>query len=599
MRHACFIALVLYAGATSADAQPVATPGPLPSAVASPGPVPSESATPPSTVPPSASPTAPASPTPPASPAPSPVPIQLDRVRVGVVPGTTVTVGVTGGSGTIVATPSSANVDVRYDPVAHRLSLTGRAPGTATVTLADDAGDSVTLAVLVAPPAGVVPSDVTVELGGIVSPQFAATKIREAIASAAQLRPGTTIDVHDARPGDDLRPGDVLEASAHVRLDGGDTYVGVDGITNVHLRVESLAQIDPQVLYYSDDPERLESGDDGVLYRNTIEASKPVRVYAYHVASKSTHDLALVLRTSSGDARVEILGYAAGPSNAFSYVGHVSTLQYLLARGSQQSSIVTVSADAPYVQMLGTRELRPGELVAAIFDVGVLDGGPVEVAVVSTSGLTDPASLADGPELPGDGHGRRGDFDLQTVPPLALTYVAGAADPPPFSIGTPTIANLRTGGRALGGDYGALRELSLDISNPGTAPADVYFYEMPAGGTATTTLWFAGDPKPTEIPCVVRPNRYTIRAFTLQPGESDDVKGEYMTDGTSSFPLLFGLTSTPPSPPPGPYSPDACNPRTPPTATPSPVPSASAIPSPASPSPVVSVGPVAPAQSMP
>jgi hypothetical protein len=450
--------------------------------------------------------------------------------------------------------------------------------------------------VLVAAPAGVVPSDVTVELGGTVSPQFAATNIAAAIAASAQLRPGTHVDVHDATPGAPLNPGDTLEATAHVRIDGAGTFVDVTGTTSVHLRVETLPELDPQILFYSDDPEKLLAGTDGVLYRATVDATKPARTYFYHVAYGSTHRVFLALRATGADAHVQILGYAAGPSNAFAYVGHVATLKYLLARRAQESRIVAVTADTPYVQELGAQELQSGELVAGAFDLRVLDGGPVDVDVISTRPDVDPATLFGEPELPGDGHGRRGEFDLTTVPPLALAFAVGSPDPDPFEIGSPTIANLRPDGRPLGGDYGVLRNVSLQLSNPSATPASVYFYELPSGGSATTTIWFTGDPKPTEIPCVVRQNRYTIAQYDLAPGETRQVTGEYMTDGASSFPLLFGLTGTPPSPPPGPYSPDACNPRTPPPATPLPAASASAEPST---TPTVGSPPVPPPPPLP
>jgi hypothetical protein len=423
-------------------------------------------------------------------------------------------------------------------------------------------------------PAGVVPSDVTVELGGTVSPQFAAAKIEAAIAAGAQLRPGARAVVRDVTPGDTLRPGETLEALGHVHLDGAGAFANVDGTTSVHLKVDSLARLDPDLLFYSDDPERLEADDDGVLFRGSLDPATPVRAYVYHVAGDAPHKLFLVFSATAGEAQVQILGASAGPSNAFGYVGHLSTVNYLLVRGAQESSVVTVEADRPYVFPIA-RELQPGELVAGIFDARVLSGGPVELAVVSTSGDADPADEAADPELAGDGHGRRGEFDLTTLAPLALTYVAGAPDPEPFTVGTPTIPNVRPGGRPLGGDYGALRDVSLKVNNPGAVPATVYFYESPAGGSATTTIWFTGDPRPTEIACVIRPNRYTIKAIDLAPGEMRVVTGEYMTDGTSSFPLLFGLTSTPPSPPPGPYDADACNPRPAPSA------SSSASPGPA------------------
>ncbi|MDP9105937.1 MAG: hypothetical protein M3N49_08385, partial [Candidatus Eremiobacteraeota bacterium] len=140
-----------------------------------PPPVPAPSTPTPS--PPPESPSPPGSPapfaTPPASPSPGAsalpaVPIRVDRARVGVVPGGTVTVGVSGGSGPISAQASFDGAVVRYDPFARTLFIMGRGFGRGTVTLTDAAGDTATVSVLVAPPAGVVPADATVELAGNV-----------------------------------------------------------------------------------------------------------------------------------------------------------------------------------------------------------------------------------------------------------------------------------------------------------------------------------------------------------------------------------------------------------------------------------------------
>jgi hypothetical protein len=447
-----------------------------------------------------------------------------------------------------------------------------------------------------APAAGAVPSDVSVELAGAVSPQFAAAQVEAAIARAAQLQPGSVVVVRGLTLPPALQPGDSADLQARVHIDGRGAFSDRNGTTNVHLQFDTLPELNPAFLLYSDDPERLDADADGVLDRGTIDTTRSARVYAYHVSDASDRRLYLALRATGADARVQILGYAAGPTDAFSYAGHVSTLQYLLARGTQQSAIATVTRDAPFLLQLGARALGAGDLVAAIFDLRVLTGEPVDVAIVAASGDADPLDLLDAPERAGDGHGRRGEFALGDVPPLALTYAVGGVEPTPFAIGTPTIANLRPGGRPLAGDYGVLRGVALQVSNPSTVPASAYFYESAAGGTVTTTLWFTGDPKPTEIPCVKLPNRYLVREIALAPGEVRTVTGEYMTDGTSSFPLLFGLTGTPPSPPPGPYSPDACNPRP----LPSPAPSASPLPfvspapataSPEAPSPPASATP--------
>ncbi len=514
-------------------------------------------------------------------------PIRLDHARVGIVPNGTLVIGVAGGEGVLVARSDSTIVDARYDASTHRLTLVARTPGTATVTVADDFGDSATVTVLVAPPAGFVPSDITVDLGGDVSPAFALARAYDEIARQAQLQPNVTLSVHGIALSSTMHPGDRLDAIARVKVDGADVFVDALGTTTVHFRDDAYPILNPQILLYSDDPERLTATDDGVLFRAKIDPAQPARAYVYHVSDTPGRKLYLALQSATGDAHVQLLGYSAGPENAFSFVGHRATLQYLLERGAQESVVVDVAAQTPFLIPLGDRAMRVGDLVASIYDLRVVDGDALTLSVVAVTGDQDPVEVLGGAELPGDGHGRRGVFSLIGVPPLALNDTIGAPEPTPFPIGAATIANLRPGGRPLGGDYGVLRGIALQLINPTTVPATAYFYEQPAGGNATTSLWFTGDPAPTEVPCVKVPtNRYGIKAFDLAPGETRSVTGEYMTDGTSSFPLMFGLSGTPPSPPPGPYSPDACTPKTPPPtaaplATPTPTPTGTTLPSPA------------------
>ena len=494
-------------------------------------------------------------------------------MRVGIVPGGSLVVHVAGGVGTLFARSSNPSVEASYDAGVRALVLRARDPGTAIVTLADGEGDVATVEVLVAPPAGFVPTDVTVHLGGDVSPAYAIARVNDEIARQAQMQPKTTIEIHGVAIPATIHPGDRLDLSARVRIDGAGVFVDALGATNVQVSDDPYPRIDPSVLLYSDDPERLGAAADGVVYRATIDAAHPARAYVYHVSDTPDRRLYLVLQSATGPARVQLLGYAAGPENAFSFVGHRATEQYLLERAAQESVVLDVTPDVPLVLPLGARAMRAGDLVAAIFDLRIAQGDALTAEVIAVSGDRSPLEVLDAPELPGDGHGRRGEFSLVDIPPLALSYGVGSPDTLPFSIGEPTIANALPDGRALGGDYGVLREVALQLNNPTSAPATVYFYETPSGGNATTTMWFTGDPAPTEIPCVHGgPSRYAIKSFVLAPSESRVVTGEYMTDGTSYFPLLFGLTATPPSPPPGPYSPDACTPKIPPLAPATPTP---------------------------
>jgi hypothetical protein len=483
-----------------------------------------------------------------------------------------VVVNVSGGSGPIVVAPSFSGVDALYDPFTHRLILTGRTNGRGTVTLSDPAGDKAVVDVLVAPPAGTVPADVTVELAGSVSPQFAAARIQTAVAQQAQLQPGAVISVSGVSAGP-MRPGDVLEARASVVLRGNDTFVDQNGATNVHLRVSALPQLDPIVLFYSDDPERLGPLDDGVLFRSTVDVTRPARTYVYHVSDSGNRRVFLALQTTAGTARVQILGAAAGPSDAFPYVGHLSTLRYLLERPTQESVIATVSPGLPYLMPLGAGTMLAGQLIAAIHDLRVLDGAPVNVMVVAAGSGSDPAALLSQPEHPSDGHFRRGEFSLQNVPPIALSFTVGSAEPAPFAVGVryyangqPAFPNQRAdivaaaGQRApLAGDYGVLRNVSLQLTNPSATPQNVYLYEQPgANGGVTTTMWFTGDPSPTEVRCVSDPSqRYLVKGFGIAPGQTLNVTGAYMTDGTSWLPVYFGLTAT--LPPVAPL--DACGPK--------------------------------------
>jgi hypothetical protein len=429
----------------------------------------------------------------------------------------------------------------------------------------------------VPPPAGVVPTDVTVDLGGTVSPGFALARIAAAVTVSAQLQAGAIATVSGVSLAKSLGPGDSLEAIAHVAIAGAG-YAPVDGTTAVHLRVETLAQLEPAFLFYSDDPERVKANADGVLYRSVLAPSQTARVYAYHVSDSPDRRIFLAFHATNA-AAVQVLGYAAGPADQYGYVGHISTLRYLLERDTQESFIAPIAAGSSALMQIGYRPLAAGELVAGIFDLRVLEGGPVDVEVIATTGNADPASYLAVPENPGDGHGRRGEFSLGDVAPIAFDYAAGDPEPAPISVGDPTLRNLRPDGRPLGGDYGVLRAVSLALSNPLATPQVVYFYEQPSGGTVTATIWFTGDAQPTEVPCVHDANaRYVVKTIELAAGESRTVTGEFMTDGSSSYPLLFGLTTVTPSPPPGPYSPDACNPRTPPPATPSPAASGSATP---------------------
>ena len=480
---------------------------------------------------------------------PPPPVISVDRARAGIPLGTSLTINV---AATVIG-PLTVQVpfdglDASYDPRTHRLLLTGRTAGSGNITLTDRSGNTATIAVLVAPPAGTVPPDIDVALAGTVSAPFVTARIRDAIDRALVRQPGTLVDVHGVSVPNTLGPGDKLEAQAGVTIEGRGNYVDVAGRTSVHVHDDPVPPLAPTTLYYSDDPEYVAAQSAGVLFRGTIDTHAPARLFAYHVADGAPRQITLALRAAAG-ARVQLLGTISGASPAYAYIGQQSSARYLAEHATGESAIVTVQPNTPYLIPFGT--MQPGDLIEAILDLHVIDGGPLEVDL-ATNPAGAPLPPLDGPELAGDTHGRRGVFSLTGVVPLTLAFTSGTPDPAPISVGDATLANQRTDGRALGGDYGVVRPIKLQLANTTAAPLSVYLYELTSGsGGTTTTFWFAGDAAATLVPCIDDPAQpHLIKAFALAAGETRTVTGTFMTDGAGSYPIRFGLTATAPLPVP-------------------------------------------------
>lgn len=578
---AIFVATLASTSLTFA-AQPVQSPPSLPPSVqpsqtpASPEPVaPQTSATP-------ALPAASPSP----SPSPSAAPLALGKTRLQLNRNANATIPISGGVPPLRATLSSPIADAQIDAAGTTLGLRGLVDGTATLTISDATGASLTATVLVGPNASFVPSDVDVALTGNPTADFATAQIRAAIVRAAQPLPGASLVVGDATLPPALAPGIRIDAPVRVHADGANRYVDVDGFSNVHVTVAPATAVVPTVLFYSDDPENVRA--DGVLFRGTLTARTPVRLYYYHQAATPQRQIAIVLDAPAGSAQVTILGRGAGPNAAVMYVGQSATFRYLDDRSRGAGVNLDVPVGAPLEIFTGDRALGRGDLVAGALDFSIRSGDPVRLTVLSLSPGADVRALLGDDELPSDGRGRRGEYDLATPLPISLAYTIGGAEPPSVSVGSAPIPNLRSGGRALAGDYGVVRPVDLSLTNPTAAPQVVYFYELPIGYPVTTTIAFDGDAAPMRLQCAKNRNRYLVRAFTLPANGNAMVTGSYMTDGGSTYPLTFGLTATPPLPLPATMTEaDGCYPK------PAGAPSAS----PASPSPAASPSPTAPAVS--
>jgi hypothetical protein len=453
------------------------------------------------------------------------------------------------GASSMTLATSGSGADVRFDGPSRSVTITALAVGEMKIVGTDPGGNSDTITVHVVPPAGVIPSDISVNVAGTPTVEFLTARAHAELRPQLKLCAGCTFDF----PGAPLDP-----AQATQRLDvrlRGPNAATVTGSTTLHLAsVPFVAAREPTMLLYSDDPESV--GSDGVLLRSTqpIDTQHPARLYAYHAAADAGRSVYAIVTTLGTQSDVQLTGAAIGPYGDYHCVGHAATMTYLARRAQHEGLRAHVTPDAPLVLRLNARAMPARTLVTGIYDVVVAAGDPVRVSVVSASGDASPVALLGGKLEPDDGHGRRGEYELSSVKTPQLAYTVGSHD-----VSIPAggggidgeLLQLSADYPALHGEFGVLRSIALHLQNPTAAPQPVNLYIAPVNGPDTLTMWFAGDTAPLEVGRVADPNvRTLVRQFVLAPNATLDTSALFMPDGSSWFPVELGVTASPVAPPP-------------------------------------------------
>jgi hypothetical protein len=478
-------------------------------------------------------------------------------------------------------------VAVTVDPNATSVTITAsQATGSDTLHLVDANGARADIAIRVAFNAGTIVPEATLDVTG--SPAGADWLMRQVDAFVARLTralPGTQTQIgQTVVPVLPLAPGEQTQFSIPVSVTSPTgTYFDQTGTTVVNVENVPVDPFDPALLFYDDDPEKVSA--DGVLFRGTVTAAQPARLYYYHVDVGGPRNLIVAVGSDSQDpTSVQLIDTVAGPNEDVMHVGNVTTRTFLVTKQQGEGVIVNLSQDAPYFVHDAT--FGNGQLVAGTLDVRVMSGGPAVVTVMAVSPGTDPLTIVDQPPLPGDGHHRTGVFRIAGYGNETLAYTAGGPDAS-VTIGdrqpTPPRADPTASGHDYG-DYGVIHTIDLTLANPGAAPATAYLYFKPLAGDARASFLVNG--APAQIGCVRQPLPYEVAPFTLTPGQTSHVRVQTMTDGGSNYPVQVGVTATPPQPSAPPlFAPDGCFPK--------PALPVSPLSSPAPPSPLPSASPAA------
>lgn len=426
---------------------------------------------------------------------------------------------------------------------------------------------------LLPPPAGVIPSSISIAVTG--SPATDAdvldAQIRAALTRQIRptLGPGASIAYGPIVPWPllPLAAGATAAVNVTVTIDANGS-APVSSVTTVNVYNVALAPVRPRVLFLSDDPEYLQS--EGVVFRGEVAAERPARLYYYHSDIGLPRDVDVVV-TAPVRSRVQLITSAAGPDLDVMSVGHTVSRDLLRFEQANEGALVDIDPDRPFVVRHGL--LLAGEVLAGAADVRVVSGGPVTVSVLASPAGSRPDALLSGPRVAYDGHHRHGIFDLEGFGAIAASYTVGGPDAAAQYGGrNQTLRNVDPNdpGRDYG-DYGALHSITLTLANPSDAEQPVYLYEKPLGGPVRSTFVIDGQLK--EVGCVRLQQPYWVTTYELPPRYTGVSTILTMTDGGSFYPLELGATSTQPlsyTPPVG--SPDGCSPNAPPFVDPTPPP---------------------------
>ncbi len=452
------------------------------------------------------------------------------------------------------------NVSVSADGTSVTITAT-QATGSATLELMDANGARADLPIRVAFNAGtIVPQTTLTVTGDPAQPDWLAARVQSWVTRLTRILPGAQATIGTvSAPAAPLAPGESTQFMVPVQIGGNGEYFDQSGTTTVRVEDLGLAPFSPGLLFYDDDPEHVMQ--DGVLFRATVTATQPARLYYYHDDAADPRLLAVALSSNSQDpTTVQLVEASAGPNMDVMHVGQTLTKNFLLTKALGEGLVVNLPQDDPY--LLADVPMATRQLVSGTVDLRVLSGGPVVVTVLAVSAGIDPRTLLNAPVLPGDGHHRTGVFRITGFGSDALSYSAGGADAT-VVLGdtepTPPSVDPAAPGHDYG-DYGVVHTVDLALTNPGTAPTTAYLFFEPLAGPARGSFLIDGNL--VDIGCVRLRVPYQITAFELAPGRTYHTTVRTMTDGGSFYPAKIGLTATPPQPKSPPVNaPDGCFPK--------------------------------------
>jgi hypothetical protein len=487
--------------------------------------------TPPPSPPPTASPSPAAAPT--AAPTQPPIIVVPASAQVPV--GSSQSVHVMSALGQLtLAVSNQSVVDAAVDQTTQIVTLTGKTPGNAIVTVTDQRAISAQIPVRVAYNAGSIADAASIRItGDPASPDFVKQEATAAAGALVQVRAGaqaivTTDVVAFTQP---LQQDNIAIVDVPVLIQG-EQYFTVQGTT--HVRVENVAApaILPYSLMVSDYPERLT--ENGILFAADLQRAQPSRFLYFHFNPPGEPARRVVLRAENRSAQpalVQFIYGQAGPSANEMEIGHSATKRFLERQLQNEGRIISIAGNGTL--QLAQQDLPPNAIVCGLLQLRVLNGTTVHLTLFAQNATSSPDEPLNGTDLlQSTARHARG---VYTIPEFHYSRTWNVNDEYlELPIGDIPLPNVLQG-EALSGDYGVKQSFVVSVQNPTSKPQAIAIYENPRGGRATGTYVIDGVLIQSHgVPAF---SRYKIRQYVVPARGFVRVTIVTIPESGSSYPL--------------------------------------------------------------
>lgn len=433
-------------------------------------------------------------------------------------------------------------VGVRVDEVRGSVVLTGYQPGREKLTLIRD-GAVATVYVAVRPYAAKFELPDTVTVTGTQVPASLVTRFALLAARRSmQLTPGAVLGIEDSRvSAKEMKQGQAQMVPISVRATGPE-MISVERKIFVSVINRRVEKVGATTLFYSNNPERVKEPTTLFIGRMPKEPGATRLLYHHQsMSDKSLRFVAELVNDGFAPTRIQLIGGDAGPERDTVWVGYRAASDFVKAHESDMGAIIEIPARSR--MPLSTLRLPPGLTISGLMQIRIVSGPPPLVRLAIENWEERPLDIAFFPQPMGDvllsGNGTVAQSDHIYPAPskkVEAAYTVGGSWTF-LKFGRVPLASTVDSATLLHGNYGVFYEIAVKLTNPTDQKSTARVVFEPSAGMAGG-IFLIGN-KCVEIPQTDMPKEHTLETYTLEPGESKNVRIRTLPLSGSNYPATI------------------------------------------------------------